>query len=108
MSAAKDIKGQEAIKVDKGKSKRVEDSESDDQDFEISEQELYTSESESSYSDDESQDNPADEIGELFEEAEENGDKGDLVVGLRSGNQKKRPQLDQHQKAGSSSKKTKN
>ena len=108
MSAAKDNPKQELPKIDKGKSKQVEDSESEDVDFVISEQELYTSESESSYSDDDSEGNPADEIGELFEEAEENGDKGDLVVGLRSGNQKKRPQLDQHQKAGSSSKKTKN
>jgi hypothetical protein len=78
-------------KIDKGKGKqRVELSESDteDEDFNVSDQELY--DSEESVSDVESivSQEHHDEIAELFEEAQENGDRGDLVIGLRSGKRK--------------------
>jgi hypothetical protein len=82
-------------KKDKGKGKLVEPIESeeeDDEEFHVSDQELYDTESDQSSSeaaDEESeQEELQDEIAELFQEAEENGDKGDLVIGLRSGRTK--------------------
>jgi hypothetical protein len=81
---------------DKGKGKFVESIESEeDEDFYVSDQELYESESENEdSSDNEESENefvqdPKDEIADLFKEAEENGDRGDMVIGLRSGHSKR-------------------
>jgi hypothetical protein len=73
-------------KKDKGKGKLIQESESEpDEDFYVSDQELYESDSDI----DSSEEGEDDEIAALFEEAEENGDRGDLVLGLRSGKAKR-------------------
>ncbi len=100
-------------KKDKGKGKQkleLLESDTEDEDFDVSDQELYDSEEESdldSQVSDQNEEQVHDEITQLFEEAEENGDGGDMVIGLRPGKRKQDVIIPKKESGASSSKKVK-